>query len=547
MSVLTFDFETRDPSIALKRGAGWVYRDFDILGVAYKTDRDPAEFTTDMAVLQGLIDKASTLVCHNATYDIGCLRRLGIDYETKTIVDTQILAKLYDNTRQKYSLNDLSEDYLGQKKDHAALLEVFPNMSIKKIMSNMREVFAICPEVVARYARMDVELTRLLYDKFMGLLYEDAVALIPTYSDLVKAMVLWRSRGVRFCRNRAEEVRTILLDVETISEAKLYEMCGEINLNSPKQVKEAFLKLGIQVDETTDAAWRKTQDHPAVLLLSEVKNVRKLRRDFIDGILEREEGGLIYPEMNILGAVETGRFTSSNPNIQQIPKRDGDYAKMVRSVFLPYDGCEWASLDFSAQEPRLQVGYASVARCMGADVILQSFLENPRLDLHQRVADLAQITRTAAKTIGLGISYGMGRGKLALSLGLGDKEAKELLAKYNKMVPYLKDLDKKVQASGLAKGYVKTLSGRRLAVEKEFIYKSLNKLIQGSAADQTTKCLVEAYRQGLPVMFSVHDSIELSVSSVEQIQAMRDIMQKDVGLNVPFIADISHGKNWGEC
>lgn len=547
MSVVTFDFETHDPSIALKRGAGWVYRDFDILGVAYKTDRDPAEFTTDMAYFRDLVGKADTLVCHNATYDVGCLRRLGINYDDKTIIDTQILAKLYDNTRQAYSLNSLGEDYLGQKKDHEALLDAFPGISIKKIMSNMREVFSSCPEVVARYAKTDVELTRLLYDKFMGLLYEEAISLIPTYSDLVKALVLWRSLGVRVCRHRAEEVRTILLEVEVRSEAELYAMCGTINLNSPKQVKEAFLKLGIQVEETTDAAWRKTQDHPAVLLLSEVKNVRKLRRDFIDGIVEREESGLIYPEINILGATETGRFTSSNPNIQQIPKRDGEYAKMVRSIFLPHDGCEWASLDFSAQEPRLQVGYASAARCLGSDTILQAFLENPRLDLHQRVADLAQITRTAAKTIGLGISYGMGRTKLAQSLGLGDKESKELLSQYNKMVPYLKDLDKKVQASGLAKGYVKTLSGRRLTVEKEFIYKSLNKLIQGSAADQTTQCLVEAYRQGLPVMFSVHDSIELSVSSVEQIQAMRDIMQRDVGLRVPFIADISHGANWGEC
>ena len=601
--VLTFDFETRDPSIAARRGAGWCFKDFEILGAAYKIDESETLFTTDMEQLRDIIRGSRTLIAHNAQYDVGCLHRLGIDYTKITIIDTMILAKLWNNSLMSYSLDSLGDNLLGERKDCAALKEVAEALGIKgNPMSKISELFLHSPELVARYARQDVELTYKLSQWFKRELYEDGLKLIPFYSDLIKGLVKWRSKGVRIDLAKAEKSDLELqhLHDKYMEEFQVY--CPNVNIESTKQLSEAFRGLGLvpgvsaKGGDSVDSKWRATQTHPAVVALESAKKYNKLRREFVEGLVSRTEDGRIYPEINIMGAAETGRFSSSNPNVQQIPKRDPLATELIRGLFLPEEGEQIYDLDFSSQEPRLQVHYAYMSQCNSADLLRDSFLKNPQHDLHQQVADLAGITRTVAKTINLGLSYGMGAAKLAATLKLSTTEAdlealrndfwfitrvesewdsqeslidrlpfkkffeyrfaaeaedipankaRELIKKYRKSVPYLTQLNKHIQHAGIEGGYVKTVLGRRLKMDMDKPYKALNKLIQGGAADQTAAALVAAYRADLPILFSVHDEIVMSSSDPKDALKLKEIMETIIPMEVPCYTEIMYGPSWG--
>lgn len=549
--VLTLDFETHDPNISLKKGAGWVFADFQVLGASYKIGDAPALFTADMEHLAEVVKKAKAIIFHNAQYDVGCLHRLGIDYKDKTLIDTLILAKLFDNTLLSYSLDNLSFDFLGERKDYAALEEAASKLGIRKYMSAMKDMFEAFPDLVARYANQDVELTYKLSQWFKKHLYQDALNLIPFYSDLIKALVLWRSLGVRIDEAQAERSSTILSALHDEHMAIFEGYCPGVNIESTKQLSEAFRSLGLvpgtsaKGGDSVDSKWRSLQDHPAVTALESAKKYQKLRREFVDGLLSRAENGRVYPEINIMGAAETGRFSSSNPNIQQVPKRDEVATELIRRLFIPESGESWYSLDFSSQEPRLQVHYAYITQCEGASTLREAFLTNSQHDLHQQVADLAGIDRRTAKTINLGISYGMGVKKLAIALKLSEEESKSLIRKYNTLTPYLHQLNKAVQQSGISKGYVKTILGRRLAMDLEKPYKALNKLIQGSAADQTAMAMVMAYREGIRISFSVHDELNISASNDKDALRLKEIMETSIDMRVPCFTEILRGSSWG--
>ena len=549
-AVLTLDFETHDPNITLKKGAGWVYEDFEILGAAYKLDNEESQFTTDMSKLAQIVATVETIICHNSQYDIGCLHRLGIDYKDKTIVDTMILAKLYDNSMSSYSLDHLAHYCLGKRKDYESLQRLAEAHSIQKYMSHMRELFKASPEIVSSYAKLDVDLTYELSQYFKKNIYDQGLELVPIYSDLIKALVLSRSAGVRIDMNQAERSDAALDALYQKYLEEFYTYCPGVNIESTKQLAEAFMKLDIvpgvsaKGGFSVDAAWRATQDHPAIVALDNAKKYNKLRREFVEGLVTRVENGRLYPEMNIMGAAETGRFSSSNPNIQQIPKRSELAAELIRSLFIPEEGETWYSLDFSSQEPRFQVHYAYAAGCKGSEELRKSFVENPKHDLHQQVADMAGIGRTQAKTINLGISYGMGSEKLAKALKLSPEEAKALMNKYKKFAPYLYQLNKAVQQAGVDRGYVKTILGRRLVMDYDKPYKALNKLIQGSAADQTTMAIVQAYREGIPILFSVHDELNISTSDPKKAHRLKEIMETVLTLEVPCLSEMSAGSSW---
>lgn len=548
--VLTLDFETRDPAISLKRGAGWCFEDFEILGAAYKLDDRPSVFTSNMQELQHIVAGCRSIVAHNAQYDIGCLHRLKINYEDKLIVDTAILAKLYDNSMLSYSLDSLSKDILGDAKDYYLLKEAAESLGLRKYMSSMKEIFLEYPQLVADYAKKDVELTYRLSQWFKSQLYSSALDLVPFYSDLIKALVKWRSKGVLVDLEQANKSSEILhaLQMQAMEEFRTY--CPDVNPDSSKQLSKAFRDLGLvpavsaKGGDSVDTHWRSKQTHPAVLALSTVKKYTTLVRDYVDNLQDIAENGRIYPEINILGAAETGRFSSSNPNIQQIPKRDPVATELIRSLYLAEFGESLYSLDFSSQEPRLQVHYAYLIGAEGADMLKTAFDHNPQHDLHQQVAELAGIDRKTAKTINLGISYGMGVAKLAASLKLDEKTARSLKKRYSTLTPYLNQLNSAVQESGTRKGYITTLLGRRLRMDFDRPYKALNKLIQGGAADQTAAAMVQAYREGIDLKFSVHDELVMSTASPDKARRLKAIMESIIPLEVPCYTEILTGKSW---
>ena len=208
----------------------------------------------------------------------------------------------------------------------------------------------------------------------------------------------------------------------------------------------------------------------------------------------------------------------------------------------------------------------------GADEVIESYkTEDP--DFHQAVADMAGIDRRTAKTINLGMMYGMGKGKLASSLGLDEKETADLFAKFHDNVPFVKQLMEQTKRRAENVGYLRTLLGRkcrfdlwqprafgihkalpRWEAEKEYgrdlerawTYKALNRLIQGSSADMTKKAMVDLYEEGILSHIQVHDELNCSIEDEKQAKKIKEIMEQTVELKVPLKVDMKLGPSWGE-
>jgi DNA polymerase I-like protein with 3'-5' exonuclease and polymerase domains len=271
------------------------------------------------------------------------------------------------------------------------------------------------------------------------------------------------------------------------------------------------------------------------------------------------------------GGTVSGRFSYSNPNLQQVPARDPELGKLVRDLFIP-DGKEhWGVFDYSQQEPRITVHYAALTKQQGADLAVDAYQEK-EADFHQIVADMAKIDRKKAKTINLGLSYGMGRQKLTQALGISDTEAEVLFKQYHQSVPFIRGLSNSCMRRASNKGYITTLLGRRCrfnlyesAVEKSiplpykkavekwgeedliraYTYKALNRLIQGSAADMTKKAMVDLWQEGYVPYIQIHDELDIGVSGEKEIKHIKEIMENCVKLQVPNVVNVEIGKSWG--
>ena len=214
------------------------------------------------------------------------------------------------------------------------------------------------------------------------------------------------------------------------------------------------------------------------------------------------------------GGTVTGRFSYQNPNLQQIPARNKDLGPKIRSLFIPEDGCKWGVFDYSQQEPRLVVHYAALYKLPSVYDVVDAYETDPNSDFHQTVADMAEIPRSQAKTINLGLFYGMGKNKLQAELGINKLQAEDLFKQYHSKVPFVKQLMDSVMARAQSAGKVRTLLGRLCrfhlwepnqfgihkplphdaaltehgpGIRRAYTYKALNRLIQGSAADMTRK------------------------------------------------------------
>ncbi|MDC3268060.1 DNA polymerase, partial [bacterium] len=324
------------------------------------------------------------------------------------------------------------------------------------------------------------------------------------------------------------------------------------------------------------------QNHPnpVVQQIAHAREINKSHTTFIDTILKHSHKGRIHAEINQIrsdqGGTVTGRFSYNNPNLQQIPARNKELGPRIRSLFIPEEGCTWGCFDYSQQEPRLVTHYASMDKnsqnitAEGLEDVLEAYLQHDA-DFHKIVADMANIPRSQAKTINLGLFYGMGKNKLQAELGLDKAEAEELFQKYHGRVPFVKQLTYSVMERAQDSGRIRTLLGRRCRfnlweprqfgvhkalpkeeaerehgpgmIKRAYTYKALNKLIQGSAADMTKKAMVDLYKEGIVPHIQVHDELDISVNG--NADKIKDIMESAVELEIPNKVDYESGPNWG--
>ena len=443
---------------------------------------------------------------------------------------------------------------------------------------------------VGDYAEQDAALTLKLWQHFKGLMRREEVeSIFDLETKTFPVLFEMTRRGVRFDRSRAEQLITQLQGREREIHTELRKICGKtVDIWAAQSISTAFDKLGIAYNKTENGLPSFTKnfldncEHPVAKLIIEARETNKTHSTFLQPYLNfSEKTGRIHPHVNQLrsddGGTVTGRLSMANPNLQQVPARHEIIGPMVRSLFLPEEGQLWASNDFSSQEPRLLVHYANLLELPGVDKMVDAYRNDPKTDFHQMVADMAGIARKPAKTIGLGLTYGMGKAKLAGELGLSPEEASDLISTFHTKVPFLKGTIEAVMrriehaASG---GAIRTLLGRRCRfplweptqwgvhkalpreqaiieyghrIKRAGTYKGLNRLIQGSAADQTKAAMVALAEAGFTCALQVHDEVALSVNNREEAVEAARIMASAVKLEVPSRVDVEIGPSWGEA
>jgi DNA polymerase I len=437
-SIIAVDLETRDPNIKTK-GPGWATNDGEIVGIAIAADGFKGYFpigheaggnmdkNITMRWFKSLMENTVDKVCHNASYDIGWTRSQGIKPNGK-ILDTMIAGALINEDRFSYSLNSLAFDYLGEIKSEAQLKEKADEWGLDA----KQDLWRLPASYVGPYAEQDAELTLKLWNRFKVEIEKQNLSnIFNLETTLTPILIEMREHGIRVDLNKATDLKTQFIKEENKKLAEIKKLSGiDVEIWAAASVAKAFdaLNISYQRTEKTKAPsfttnWLYNCPYPIAKLIREAREMNKFHSTFIDSILRYEHKGRIHAEINQLksdsGGTATGRLSMSNPNLQQIPARNKEFGKQIRSLFLPDEGKRWGSFDYSQQEPRLVVHYAaSVDSGFEGSFDLIKAYENNDADFHQVVADMAGIPRSQAKTINLGLFYGMGSGKLARELGI---------------------------------------------------------------------------------------------------------------------------------
>ena len=632
IDTIAVDLETYDPDLK-KKGSGAIKGKGFVCGIAVATSKQNLYFPIAHAMTSNLDpeetweelnkkvfkNKGLRKVFHNAMYDVCWIRAVTGEMPAGELVDTMIAASVIDETRLRYSLDSLSRDYLKDSKYKYDLKErAWEELGIKDPMSNMHK---LSYDLVKDYALQDVKLTLSLWNLFEKKL--DEIIYPPKQKSLRKIFTLetklfpclvdMKFKGVKIDVEKAkrfgeklEKRRDNLINI-------IKKRTGvDIQIWAAASIKKLLYNQKITDYKKTPKSgmpqlpkeYLKTHPNRFLRMIEIARRCDKAKSAFVEGLLSFVHEGRIHADINQIrsdqGGTVTGRFSMSNPNLQQIPAK-GFIGKKMRELFIPEEGCTWGSFDYSQQEPRIVVHYALKLELPGTEDLKKEF-DSEDADFHQIVADMAHIPRTTAKTINLGLFYGMGRIKLQQELNLSKDEATKLFSNYHRQVPFVKQLSQDLITFAEDHKLLFTLEDRfcrfnrwetrdrewnneinryepvpiltleeaqraykaelleKVADDKldpnymdnfkyhykpAFTYKALNRLIQGSAADMTKKAMVMLYEKGILPHIQIHDELCVSVSDEKQACIIKQIMEEAIPLLVKNKVTYKKGKSWG--
>ena len=589
---IAIDLETNDPDLK-SLGSGNVINKGHIAGVAvavegwqgyYPIHHEQGGNMDPKLVLKWLQDvlnqQDTTFIFHNAMYDVCWLRSAGLTIKGP-IVDTMIAASLIDENRLSYQLNTLAKYYAGESKDEKVLIEAAKEYGLNA----KADMWRLPPMFVGQYAEQDAKSTLKLWQRLKIEMHnQELMDIFNLETRLFPCLVDMRFKGVKVDLEKAQNIKQNLIKREESLIKKIKNLTGvDVEIMAARSIAKAFDKLKLPYDRTAksnEPSFTKNflQNHPHELpqAIAEARELNKAHTTFIDSITKHEHKGRIHADINQIrsdqGGTVTGRFSMSNPNLQQIPARHPELGPLIRSIFIPEDKHVWGSFDYSQQEPRILVHYAKLQNLSGVDEIVDAYNAGDA-DFHQVVADMAGIERKQAKTINLGLMYGMGKNKLMAELGLMKESAEKLIKQYHTKAPFVKQLMDNVSRRANDRGKIRTLLGRAChfdlwqpvqfgvfkplpleqarkeydePLKRAFTYKALNKLIQGSAADMTKKSMVCLYENGIIPHIQIHDEVDISVESDVHAEEIIKIMEAAVELAVANKVDYEKGANWGE-
>lgn len=598
--IIAVDVETCDPNLKTK-GAGYIRKDGYVTGIALSVDgwdgyfpikhEGGGNFDWDIISdpIKNILASDTPKVFHNALYDIGWLEALGCKVNGR-IHDTMIMAPLVDENRISYTLNACGMEWIGEAKNEAMLNAMAEEFHIDP----KSEMYKLPAMYVGSYAEQDTRLTLKLYERLSHIIQkEECGHILDLEERLIPITYAMKKKGVRVDMESLDALEKKLIRQENALLKKIKDFVGfDVEIHAARSLAKAFDHLNLPYDRTEksgEPSFQKnfltTHTHEFPRMIAHARETFKVRGTFLKGLLKHVHNGRIHADINQLkgernngtAGTVTGRFSYQNPNLQQIPARNKDIASMVKGLFLPEEGKKWHVFDYSQQEPRILVHYALASKggLEGSREVLKQYDEGSDVDFHQMVADMAEISRDEAKSINLGIMYGMGKGKMSAELGLEVEDAEILLKKYHKNIPFVKELQDIAMRTASKHGHVRTLLGRKCRFDrwepnrfginralphKEAIveygndlkraltYKALNRLIQGSAADQTKKAMLDLYEEGYLADIQIHDELDISLENSQDVDRVKEIMENCVEkLKVPSVVNVRVGKTWGEA
>ena len=587
---IAIDLETKDPELKTM-GSGSVTGRGNIVGIAvavhdwagYYPIRHEGGGNMDHGMVtrwfSDVLKTPATKIFHNAMYDVCFLRAERYEIQG-TIVDTMIAGSLVDENRFRYDLGSLGRDYVGIGKNEAVLKETAAHWGI----DHKAEMYKLPAMYVGEYAEQDAVLTLKLWQEMKKQIeHEDVQSIFDLETELFPCLVDMRFLGVRVDTEAAHQLKKKLVGEEELALLKVKKETGiDIQIWAARSIAKVFEKLNLPYDVTAKTQapsftknFLQNHPNPIVQQIARAREINKSHTTFIDTILKHSHKGRIHAEINQIrsdqGGTVTGRFSYNNPNLQQIPARNKELGPRIRSLFIPEEGMTWGCFDYSQQEPRLVTHYAALDGLYGVEEVLDAYNDG-EADFHQIVAEMANIPRSQAKTINLGLFYGMGKNKLQAELGVSKENAEDLFRTYHDKVPFVKMLMESVMRRAQDRGRVRTLLGRLCrfhlwepnqfgihkalpheaalaehgpGIKRAYTYKALNRLIQGSAADMTKKAMIELHKEGITPHIQVHDELDISVTNELEAAKIKDIMESAVDLEVPNKVDYESGPNWG--
>ena len=613
---IAIDLETCDLDLK-NSGPGWPWGGGHVAGIAlcFKKGKDfeshylPIGHQTGQnldkalvrAYLQKLCDSKITKVFHNALYDIGWLRTEQILKIEGPIFDTMSGAALLDENRKSYSLDNVGKSWLGIGKDETLLAEAGAAYGIKHIKS---EMWKIPPQFVGPYAEQDTLVTLKLWEYEKAKLAKDDLEdIVELEMAILPLLVEMRAKGIRIDLDKTQQTKKQLLKQQAELNKELYRKFGvKVDVWASASIAKAFEAHNLEYPRTEKTAapsftkeFLEAHPHEITDIILRIRKIDKTINTFIDGmVLSSAHNGRIHAELHPLksdeGGAVSGRFSCRRPNLQQASARDPEFGPMVRKLFLPEEGQQWGALDYSSQEPRLTVHYAHKTNQPGAKEAVENYNTDKDMDYHQMVADLAGISRKHAKTINLGLAYGMGQVKLCASLDLptekvqnkngrvieiAGEEGLQIIAQYHEKVPFIRGLTTTCSNLAQERGYIRTIGGRLCrfnmwepsngswevpvegraeAIEKwggqvrrAFTHKALNRLIQGSAADMTKLAMRNLWQEGIVPLHQMHDELDFSFETKKQADKCVEIMEQCLPLSVPTVVDAEFGSTWADA
>lgn len=599
---VSVDVETHDDQLTTL-GPG-VRRGGRIVGIGFAIEDGPAHYlpiahaggdNLDPAhVLAYLRDQAAAYrgdVCGaKLSYDLDYLAEAGVWFAgARFFRDVQVAEPLLDELQQQYNLEVVAARHQLPGKDESHLREA----AVRYGLRAKADLWKLPARHVGAYGEQDVRLPlNLLRRQEKQIDDQDLWRVYDLESRVLPILVQMTRRGVKVDQAQLDKVEAWARAQEEEATAKVRALSGvPIGLDDvlkPELVARALETTGVVLPLTKETKKPSVTaqildgiDHEIARAIARARKVNKIRTTFVQSIRDHmiPATGRVHCTFNQLrnekedgdpiGAAY-GRISSSDPNLQQQPSRDEEIAPMWRAIYVPDEGKKWASLDYSQQEPRMTVHYAVLDRCVGSEDFAEIYRSNPDADCYDLVSQAAGTTRKQAKEIFLGLSYGMGSGKLCRKLKLPTKviisrrtgqpvevageEGQKLMDLFRQRVPFVGELAKNVENKAKRRGYIITIGGRRCRFpeskkapgEYEWTFKALNRLIQGSSADQTKTAMVEIDRAGFALQLQVHDEVDLSVADQAEADAAAQIMRTCLAIQVPCKVDAAVGDNWGD-